>query len=141
MDKAREGFHDLGEMKNEIDALAKIGIIKYYLYDAKGAIEIYQQACDLASSVQYDSQLMSILRDQRNLSEQLGDIDKTLTIGNRMDSLAFITNDYKVKFDYYNYLGDDNLHLMVIISIMGALDCSAKMVLQENSLVMMERKA
>lgn len=106
MKKARDGFHKIGETKNEIEAWCQIGSIKNFTYAPKDAIAAYEAACALAASAQYDKKLMEILREQRKLSEQLGDSKQTLSIGQRMDSLAAATDDKQVRFTYYNYLGD-----------------------------------
>ena len=106
MEKARDGFHEIGETKNEIEALYRIGSIKNYTYAPKDAMTAYQTACNLAASAGYDKKLMEVLREQRKLSEQLGDSKQTLSISQRMDSLASATDDNQVRFAYYNYLGD-----------------------------------
>ena len=106
MEKARDGFHEIGETKNEIEAWCQIGAIKNFTYAPKDAIAAYEAACALAASAQYDKKLMEILREQRKLSEQLGDSKQTLSISQRMDSLAAATDDNQVRFTYYNYLGD-----------------------------------
>ena len=106
MEKARDGFHKIGETKNEIEAWCQIGTIKNFTYALKDAMAAYQAACGLASSDQYDKKMMEILREQRKLSEQLGDSKQTLSISQRMDSLAAATDDNQVRFTYYNYLGD-----------------------------------
>ena len=106
MEKARNGFHEFGETKNEIEAWCQIGSIKNFTYAPKEAMAAYEAACGLAASVQYDKKLMEILREQRKLSEQLGDSKQTLSISQKMDSLATATDDNQVRFAYYNYLGD-----------------------------------
>ena len=106
MEKARDGFHEIGETKNEIDAWYQIGNIKIFCYLPKDAMAAYQKASSLAASIHYDKKLMGILREQRKLSEQLGDSKQTLAIEQRMDSLATISNDNQVRFVYYNNLGD-----------------------------------
>ncbi|UKK47306.1 CHAT domain-containing protein [Prevotella sp. E9-3] len=106
MEKARDGFHEIGETKNEIDAWYQIGNIKIFCYLPKDAMAAYQKASSLAASIHYDRKLMGILREQRKLSEQLGDSKQTLAIEQRMDSLATISNDNQVRFVYYNNLGD-----------------------------------
>ena len=106
MEKARDGFHEIGETKNEIEAWCQIGTIKNFTYAPKDAMAAYEAACGLAASVQYDKKLMEILREQRKLSEQLGDSKQTLSISQKMDSLAAATDDNQVRFAYYNYLGD-----------------------------------
>lgn len=106
MEKARDGFHEIGETKNEIEAWCQIGTIKNLTYAPKDAMAAYQTACGLAASTRYDKKLMEILREQRKLSERLGDSKQTLSISQRMDSLAAATDDNQVRFAYYNYLGD-----------------------------------
>lgn len=106
MEKARDGFHEIGETKNEIEAWRQIGTIKNFTYALQDAMAAYQAACGLASSDQYDKKMMEILREQRKLSEKLGDSKQTLSISQRMDSLAAATDDNQVRFTYYNYLGD-----------------------------------
>ena len=106
MEKARDGFHEIGETKNEIEAWCQIGTIKNFTYAPKDAMDAYQTACGLAAFAQYDKKLMEILKEQCKLSEQLGDSKQTLSISQRMDSLAAATDDNQVKFAYYNYLGD-----------------------------------
>ena len=107
MKKARDGFHAIGETKNEIEAWCQIGTIKNFTYAPKEAMAAYQKACILAASAQYDKKLMEILSEQRKLSEQLGDSKHKLVISQRMDSLASATDDQKVKYIYYNNLGDE----------------------------------
>ena len=106
MEKARDGFHKIGETKNEIEAWCQIGTIKNFTYAPKDAMAAYQTACSLAASAKYDKKLMEILREQRKLSKQLGNTKQTLSISQRMDSLAAATDDNQVRFAYYNYLGD-----------------------------------
>ena len=106
MEKARDGFHEIGETKNEIEAWCQIGSIKNFTYFPKEAMAAYEAACGLLASAKYDKKLMEILREQRKLSEQLGDSKQTLSISQRMDSLAAATDDNQVRFAYYNYLGD-----------------------------------
>lgn len=106
MEKAHDGFHKIGETKNEIEAWYQIGTIKNFTYAPKDAMAAYEAACALAASAQYDKKLMEILREQRKLSEQLGDSKQILSISQRMDSLAAATDDNQVRFTYYNYLGD-----------------------------------
>lgn len=106
MENARDGFSEIGETKNEIETWCQIGTIKYFTYSPKEAMAAYEAACALAASVRYDQKLMEILREQRKLSEQLGDSKQTLSISQRMDSLAAATDDNQVRFAYYNDLGD-----------------------------------
>ena len=106
MEKARDGFHKIGETKNEVEVWSQIGTIKNFMYAPKEAMDAYQTACSLATFARYDKKLMEILKEQRKLSEQLGDSKQTLSISQRMDSLAAATYDNQVRFVYFNYLGD-----------------------------------
>lgn len=106
-EKARDGFHELGITKYEVDALIQIGTIKNFQVDIKGALTAYQQAKDLAESIKYDDKLMSILKDLFILYEQTGESELRNRIKAEMDSLATNTEDYGIKFDYYNQMGDE----------------------------------
>lgn len=103
--KAREGFHQVGETKNETETWCQIGSMKNFTYDLIGAFDAYNTASMLAASIHYDSKLMEILREQYRLSGQLGNSEQLLLISQRMDSLAAATNDNTIKFTYYNHLG------------------------------------
>lgn len=105
MVKARKGFHLVGDMKNETETWCQIGSMKNFTYDLIGAVDAYNTASMLAASNHYDVKLMEILREQYRLSGQLGNSVQLLAIRQRMDSLAAATNDDKIKFTYYNYLG------------------------------------
>lgn len=107
MEKACQGFREIGNVKNEIDALYQIGSIKNFTYNLTGAMNAYQQACNLAASVRNDNKVMEILREERKLSEQLGDSRLTLEIIQKMDSLVAAIDNNEIKFAYYNNLGDE----------------------------------
>lgn len=107
MEKACLGFHEIGNVRNEIDAHYQIGGIKNSTYNLIGAMNAYQQAYNLAASIGNDNKVMEILREERKLSEQLGDSKLTLEIIQKMDSLVAVTDNDEIKFDYYNNLGDE----------------------------------
>ena len=94
---ARDGFHEIGDAKNEIEVWRQIGTIRNFMYDLMGAVEAYHSASLLAASTKNDTKLMEILREQRKLSEELGDSERMLVISQRMDSLAASTDDQKTK--------------------------------------------
>ena len=54
IEKAQQGFHELGETKNEIDAICQLGNIKNAMFDTLGALDEYQKAGALAQVAQYD---------------------------------------------------------------------------------------
>ena len=107
MEHSRNGFHEIGNVEYEIEALCQIADAKKYLYDTAGAFSDYKQACSLAVANGKDAKLMSIFSKQRKLYEQLGNSKQVLRIGARMDSLAAFTTDNKVRFEYYNHWGDE----------------------------------
>lgn len=107
MEMARKGFHEIGDTKDELDALCQIGSIKNFTYDALGAQEAYQQAESLARSSGNEVKLISILRELRKISIQTGNTELSTRLDNEMDSLIAQAGDGMVKFEYYNYKGDE----------------------------------
>ena len=107
IEKARKGFHEIGDFKDELDAFCQLGSIKNFTYDALGAQEAYQQAESLARSSGNDVKLISILRELRKISKQIGNSELSTRLDNEMDSLIAQAGDGKVKFEYYNYKGDE----------------------------------
>ena len=107
IEAARKGFHEIDDYKDELDALCQIGSIKNFTYDALGAQEAYQQAESLARSSGNDVKLISILRELRNISKQIGNTELSTRLDIEMDSLIAQSGDGKVKFEYYNYKGDE----------------------------------
>ncbi len=106
MEKARDGFYEIGETKNEIDAWCQIGSIMYYTYNLTEAMNAYKHAYNIADSIHYDAKLMSILGELRNLNEQLGDSEQMLLVGKKIDSLANVSKDNEMLFNYYCQQGD-----------------------------------
>jgi len=107
IEKARQGFHDLGETKNEIDAICQLGNIKNAMFDTLGALDEYQKAGALAQVAQYDTKLMSILKEQRRLSNFIGNSEIVFRVTMQIDSLVALTDDQKIKFEYYSYKGGE----------------------------------
>ena len=107
IEKSRQGFHDLGETKNEIDAICQLGNIKNAMFDTLGALDEYQKAGALAQVAQYDTKLMSILKEQRRLSNLIGNSEIVFRVTMQIDSLVALTDDQKVKFEYYSYKGGE----------------------------------
>ena len=107
LEKARDGFHNSsGTKEEEMEALILIGDAQNYMYDIKEAMDAYQQASLLAASIRDDTQLMSILVKQINLSKQLDDNEQTLFLEKKVDSLFNSTKDEDARFVYYCYQGD-----------------------------------
>lgn len=107
MERACDGFREIGETRNEIEAWCQIGSMKNYTYDTMHAMDAYNIASSLAASIKLDTKLMEMLRERYRLSKQLGDSRQSLAINQRMDSLASYTSDSKIRFTYYNHLGDE----------------------------------
>ena len=107
IEEAQKGFHELGETKNEIDAICQLGNIKNAMFDTLGALEEYQKAEELAQGGSYDDKLMSILKEQRRLSSLIGNTEIAFKVAMRIDSLVAFTDDQKIKFEYYSYKGGE----------------------------------
>lgn len=107
IEKARKGFRETGDTKDELDALCQIGSIKNFTFDALGAQEAYQQAESLARSIGSNVKLISVLRELLKISRQIGNTELSTRLDNEMDSLIAQAGDGKVKFEYYNYKGDE----------------------------------
>ena len=107
IENARKGFHEIGETENEVDAICQIGNIKNATFDTFGALEEYQKAGRLAQEVKYDTKLMSILKEQRRLSDLIGNSEIVFRVTMQIDSLVALTDDQKVKFEYYSYKGGE----------------------------------
>ena len=104
-EEARNGFHELGEIKNVIDATCQIANIKSAQFDTFGALKEYQKAERLAQGGQYDAKLLNILKELRSLSNLIGDSELSFKVAMQIDSLVALTTDDKIKFDYYTYKG------------------------------------
>lgn len=107
IEEAQKGFHELGETKNEIDAICQLGNIKNAMFDTFGALEEYQKAVELAQGGNYDAKFMSILKEQRRLSSLIGNTEIAFKVAMQIDSLVALTDDQKIKFEYYSYKGDE----------------------------------
>lgn len=107
--KAKDGYHEVGAAKNEIEALAAMCLIKKNLFDLDGAMAAYRQVCKLADSIHYDLRLMPLLREYYVLSERLGNSELSIAISDKMDSLAAATPRGDVRFEYYNQMGTEAL--------------------------------
>ncbi len=106
-EEALRGFHALGEIKNEIDVICQLGNIKYAMFDICGALEEYQKASELAKGSIYDTKRMSILKEQRRLSNLIGNSEVAFKVAMQIDSLVALTDDKKIKFEYYSYKGSE----------------------------------
>lgn len=106
VEKARKGFHELGEVKNEIDATCQIANIKNAQFDTLGTLEEYQKAEKLAQGGKYDAKLMDILKELLSLSNLIGDSELSFKVTMQIDSLVAISDDDKIKFEYYSYKGN-----------------------------------
>lgn len=104
-EEARKGFHELGEIKNEIDVNYQIADIKNAQFDTLGALKEYQKAERLAQEGKYDAKLMDILKELRSISNLIGDSELSFKVAMQIDSLVAFTADDNIKFDYYNYKG------------------------------------
>ena len=106
INEARKGFHELGEIKNEIEATCQIANIKNAQFDTLGALEEYKKAERLAQGGKYEAKLMDILKELRSLSNLIGDSELSFKVTMQIDSLVATSDDDKIKFDYYSYKGN-----------------------------------
>lgn len=107
IENAQNGFHEIGETENEVDAICQMGNIKNATFNTFGALEEFLKAGRLAQEVKYDTKLMSILKEQRRLSNLIGNTGIALKVAMQIDSLVALTDNQKIKFEYYNYKGGE----------------------------------
>lgn len=101
MEKARQGFHEVGETKNVIDALCQIGSMKSFMYDVAGAMATYREAQQLAERIQDEVSLMAVMKELRKICQSVGDTERSIALNAKMDSLVVNTDNKKIKFEYY----------------------------------------
>lgn len=107
MTNAYHGFHDTGSIEYEIEALIKMAYYHGLLLNFDEAKREYNQAFALALSAGKEAQAMNILKEQRKLYLSLNDVKMVQTFDVSMDSLAHVSNDPKMRIDYYTYRGDE----------------------------------
>lgn len=107
MEKAREGFHEVGEIGNEVDALCQLATIKEHLYDMLGALDIYRVVQRLVIRLNDNEKLMEILKAQYQLASLIGDTESAFDLSIKMDSMVAVTDNPIVRFNYYIYKGDE----------------------------------
>lgn len=103
--EARKGFHANNDTIKEINAYCSIGTLLNYMNDILGALEIYQLANQLAIKKKQDKKLISILNEQIQLSDIIGDTDNAFKYDMMIDSLIAATNDTSVIIEGYNQRG------------------------------------
>lgn len=106
-EKAQEGFHELGNVANEISALKAMAAVRQSLYDMRGAFVAYRQALGLARLANDASSQMDMLEELWKLCVSIGDVKQMQVYASSMDSLAEVSTDNQVKFVYYNQKGDE----------------------------------
>lgn len=106
MEQAQAAFHEIGMSTNEMKILSEIGYIKQQLFDWPGSLVAYRKAESLARD---DVDKMNLLAKQRELYIKLANDEEMWAISRRMDSLAFVSDDVELKFEYNKYRGDQAL--------------------------------
>jgi len=94
--EAQKGYHEINDTINEIDAYYAIGTVLDYMNDILGALEVYQKANQLALQKNYDTTLISLLNEQIQLSNRIGDTENAIKYDMMIDSLISVTNDTTV---------------------------------------------
>lgn len=100
LENARQGYHELSNVKDETMTLCEIGYLNESLLNFGAANRAYQKAEKLAETSGNGVQQIEVLRDLRHLSHTLGDLDSDRKYENRIDSLVEANGDEKIKFDY-----------------------------------------
>ena len=103
--EARKGYHANNDTINEINALYAIGLLLGYRNDIIGALEVYQKANQLALQKKYDKKLISILNEQIQLSNLIGDTGNAFKYDIMIDSLISVTSDTTVLIEGCNQRG------------------------------------
>ena len=107
LDKARKGFHELGQTDNEISALSQIGIVKGYENKFAEALDIFHEVRQLAIQTGNEAKLIDIMKEQREVVQWLGDTEAFILLDEQIDSIAASSNDDRVKYEYYKYRGSE----------------------------------
>lgn len=103
MNKAQEGWHDQGRTSDEIDALSQIGTIKGYQNEFGTALDFFRKAKQLSKQIQNDEKLISVLKEEREMSLRLGDTETSISLDKQMDSVSMFSQSERVRYEYNKY--------------------------------------
>lgn len=106
-EKAREGFKDLGNVKEEIDCVCAIAEIEFELCDFENARASYAEANMLAKRAGDADKQMEILGKQWNMASALNDASFMRRVGADVDSLKEVVGSDRVKLALYIQKGDE----------------------------------
>jgi hypothetical protein len=98
--EARQGYHDISNIKDETSTLCKIGYIYAVLLNFETANITYKEAEKLANISGNRVQLISIIKNLRYIYQALGDVTSDRQYENMMDSLVETSSEGKIKFEY-----------------------------------------
>ena len=107
LEKARKGFHEVGDNRNETDAIYQIGEIKSAIYDIVGALDSFRQAELLARGDGQVEMLLKTMMEQRRLYKLIGESDRMAQLTLQIEALVTAIGDDKAKIVHNNYLGDE----------------------------------
>lgn len=107
MEEARKAFHELGQIGSEIDVLCEIGTMKGYENKFEDALGVFREARKLATKKNDDARLISVLWEERKMSQRFGDTETAAILDTQMNSIAEATSSDKAKFEFNNYKGTE----------------------------------
>jgi len=107
MEKAVDGYRQLGDVKDETSAVCNMATMYYHLCDINKALDAYRYAQSLAQQSEDNAKLMEILIEKERLNDILGDIAEKMRIGQAIDSLIGTDNSPKLLYLYNNFKGDE----------------------------------
>lgn len=111
MENASIGFKEIGDTKDEIDALCNMAVIKGHQDEYVPALELYDEAYTKAAMIQNWNLMIDIKQEQRRIYRMLGDRSRVIAAALAIDTLLVKDNDAEAMIANNNVLGDDALSM------------------------------
>lgn len=109
MSSAHRGYKEIGDAKNETDALCKMAMIKGYLDEYIAALDLYEDAYASAETVQDWNLMADIKQEQRRIYRKLGDRNRVTSTSQAIDVLLAKASNAEAMIANNNTWGDDAL--------------------------------
>lgn len=106
MEKAAEGYRQLGYTKEELKAVSEIANMRNMLNNTVEALDAYRYARTLAQKTGNNSLLLSTLMEEKKLNVTLGDMEEVGRVVQAMDSLAEADDSPQMRYLYNTFKGD-----------------------------------
>ena len=119
MENASIGFKEIGDTKDEIDALCNMAVIKGHQDEYVPALELYDEAYTKAAMIQNWNLMIDIKQEQRRIYRMLGDRSRVIAAALAIDTLLVKDNDAEAMIANNNVLGDDALSMKTTGIIAG----------------------